>query len=64
MELEPGQPEVYNNLAVIHYYREEYQKAWDYVLKAEELGHAVHAEFKESVRAKLKKACGAREERS
>jgi len=58
--LEPGHPEVHNNLAVIFYYREEYQRAWDYVLKTEALGLTVHADFKKNLRAKLKKECRAK----
>jgi tetratricopeptide (TPR) repeat protein len=55
LEREPRHPRVYNNLAVIFFYREEYRKAWDYLVKAEELGMTVHADFKKNLREKLKK---------
>jgi hypothetical protein len=46
---------VHNNLAVIFFYREEYQKAWDFLIKAEELGLTVHPDFKKSLQEKMKK---------
>ena len=55
VNLEPQHPEVYNNLAVIYYYRQDYQKAWGYMIKAEELGMSVHAGFKASLKEKIKK---------
>lgn len=55
VNLEPQHPEVYNNLAVIYYYRQDFQKAWEYMIKAEELGMSVHADFKASLREKIKK---------
>ncbi len=54
VNLEPQHPEVYNNLAVIYYYRQDFQKAWAFMIKAEELGMPVHAEFKTFLRAKIK----------
>ncbi len=54
VNLESQHPEVFNNLAVIYYYRQDFKQAWEFMNKAEELGMSIHADFKTSLRAKIK----------
>ncbi len=45
IELNPANPAGYHNRAVCYYQLKEYDKAWEGVLKAEELGAKVNPEF-------------------
>jgi len=54
LKIDPGQALIWNNTAVIYYLKERYSKAWEYLKKAEELGHTVHPDFKRQLERKLK----------
>jgi hypothetical protein len=55
VEIDPGYSQAHNNLAVIYYRQENYQKAWDHVQKAEAGGLQVHPDFKKELLKKIKR---------
>lgn len=51
----PGNGPVYNNLAVIYYWQGQFEKSWDFCLKALQSGVRVDPDFVEELRKKIKK---------
>ncbi len=51
----PGNGPVYNNLAVLYYRRGQYEKSWDFCLKALQSGVRVDPNLVEELRKKVKK---------
>ena len=55
IKLNPKHGKSYNNLAIIHYMSKQYQKALEYLNKAEANGAKVNPKFKEAILKNLKK---------
>jgi tetratricopeptide (TPR) repeat protein len=55
IKLNPKLGNAYNNLAIIHYMSKQYQKALEYLNKAEANGAEVNPKFKEAILKNLKK---------
>jgi tetratricopeptide (TPR) repeat protein len=55
VEINPGFSQAYNNLAVIFFYQKDFELAWEYLKKAEDLGLSVQPEFKKELLQKLKR---------
>ena len=53
--IDPQYSQVYNNLAVIYYFKENFTLSSQYMRKAEGLGLYVHPDFKKQLGTKLKK---------
>lgn len=51
----PGNGPVYNNLAVIYYRRGQYEKSWEFCLKALQSGFRVDPNFVDELRKKIKR---------
>lgn len=47
---EPSDAEAYNNLATAYYFKKAYDKAWEAVNKAQELGYQVNPRFLNDLR--------------
>jgi hypothetical protein len=52
--IDPRHGQAHNNLAVIYYRQEMYEKAWAHVQKAEAAGLTVHPGFKKELLRKIK----------
>lgn len=55
IKLNPKHGKAYNNLAIIHYMSKQYQRALEYLNKAEANGAKVNPKFKEAILKNLKK---------
>ena len=53
-EINPRFAEAYNNRGIAYYFKKEYDKSWENVKKAQELGYKSHPKFLED----LSKASG------
>ena len=50
LEINPGYADVYNNQGAAYYFKGEYEKSWEDVKKAQNLGFNIHLEFLDNLR--------------
>jgi len=55
IEIDSTHSQAHNNLAVIFYHQKNYEKSWEHIKKAENLGLKAHPDFKKELLKKLKK---------